>query len=142
MRLIGLTRRRRFGRYGVRVCVHIVRANPCGVYSGSGSGSGVFSVVPTVRSGRAAAAVAARRRRRRRRLFRHAKRVKLDMGKIACNRNRAANTVRQQTHYALTRSELLARITKMVSIISINFSSFFANFFYSLNADKQYVITV
>ncbi|CAH1720828.1 unnamed protein product [Aphis gossypii] len=36
------------------------------------------------------------------------------MGKIACNRNRVATTVRQQSHCALTRSELLERISKML----------------------------
>lgn len=43
------------------------------------------------------------------------------MGKIACNRNRVATTVRQSSHYTLTRSELLARISKMVSIFESNF---------------------
>ncbi|XP_025415635.1 apoptosis-stimulating of p53 protein 2 isoform X2 [Sipha flava] len=40
------------------------------------------------------------------------------MGKIACNRNRIATTVRQSSHYALTRSELLARISKMLPTTS------------------------
>lgn len=49
-----------------------------------------------------------------------------DMGKIACNRNRVATTVRQSNHCALTRSELLARISKMVSMMCY----FFLNFFF------------
>lgn len=49
----------------------------------------------------------------------------VDMGKIACNRNRVAATVRQPSHYALTRSELLARISKMVSICLFFFSLIF-----------------